>query len=193
MKPTQAIVAIGSIVLLASAQAQHAHPGHGTGVQAQVHAHGHAHGHAHAGGSYAGMQSRTIKALSDQEIADIRAGKGMSLALPAELNGYPGPMHVLELAGPLELSEQQRVHTEALFEQMQREARAAGEELIVAEAALDDLFKRKQATAPLLAQATAGAASAHGKLRETHLRYHVLMTEVLSPEQIAEYNRLRGY
>ena len=47
---------------------------------------------------YAGLQARPVKALSDQQIADLRAGRGMGLALAAELNGYPGPMHVLELA-----------------------------------------------------------------------------------------------
>ena len=44
---------------------------------------------------YAGMQARPVKALSDQQIADLKAGRGMGLALPAELNGYPGPSHVL--------------------------------------------------------------------------------------------------
>ena len=80
----------------------------------------HAHGGNHA--PYAGMQDRPIKALSDQQLADLRAGKGMSLALPAELNGYPGPSHALELAGPLKLSATQRARTQELFTQMQREA-----------------------------------------------------------------------
>ena len=47
---------------------------------------------------YAGMQNRAIKALSDEQIAQLRAGKGMALALAAELNGYPGPLHALDLA-----------------------------------------------------------------------------------------------
>ena len=47
---------------------------------------------------YVGLQSRTIKALSAEQIADLRAGRGMGFALPAELNGYPGPLHVIELA-----------------------------------------------------------------------------------------------
>jgi hypothetical protein len=46
---------------------------------------------------YAGMQARAIKALSAEQIADLKAGRGLSLALAAELNGYPGPRHVLEL------------------------------------------------------------------------------------------------
>ena len=54
---------------------------------------------AFAQSPYAGMQTRAIKALSDQQIADLRAGRGMGMALPAELNGYPGPAHVLETGG----------------------------------------------------------------------------------------------
>ena len=53
--------------------------------------------HKHDHGPYAGMQQRALKALSEDQIADLRAGKGMGLALAAELNGYPGPIHVLEL------------------------------------------------------------------------------------------------
>jgi hypothetical protein len=45
---------------------------------------------------YAGMAQRQVKSLADQQIADLRAGRGMGLALPAELNGYPDPAHVLE-------------------------------------------------------------------------------------------------
>ena len=175
-------IACAAIAVTGCAQtAQTAHSGHG-GAHA---------GHAH--GQYAGLQNRAIKALSDQQIADLRAGSGMSLALPAELNGYPGPSHVLELAEPLKLTDPQRVRTRALFEQMQREARAAGEEVIAAEAALDGLFKNRQVNPRSLEQATARAATAQGKLRETHLRYHLSMMEVLSPEQVAQYNRLRGY
>ncbi len=40
---------------------------------------------------YAGMQSRQVKALLNQQIADLRAALGMGLALAAELNGFPGP------------------------------------------------------------------------------------------------------
>ena len=56
---------------------------------------------------YADMRTRAIKALSDEQIADLRAGRGMALALAAELNGYPGPAHLLELAGQLDLTVEQ--------------------------------------------------------------------------------------
>lgn len=160
------------------------------------HANHHEHGAAapakHAHGPYAGMQDRPIKALSEQQLSDLRAGKGMSLALPAELNGYPGPSHALELAEALKMTAEQRSRTQALFAQMHQEAKVAGEEVIAAEVALDALFKTKAATPGALRTATHNAAVAKGQLRETHLRYHLAMVELLSAEQVSAYNRLRG-
>src|SRR5215475_9498490 len=74
--------------------------------------------HEHEHGPYAGMQQRSVKALSEQQIADLRAGKGMGLALAAELNGYPGPIHVLELGDQLNLSAEQRQRVQQLYEAM---------------------------------------------------------------------------
>lgn len=142
---------------------------------------------------YAGMQGRAIKALPEQQTADLRAGKGMSLALAAELNGYPGPAHVLELAEPLGLSEAQKRKTQILFEQMQSEAKALGELVIAGEYELDRLFRERTASAASVQEATTNAARAHGRLRAAHLRYHLSMLEVLTPAQAGMYGRLRGY
>ncbi len=71
-----------------------------------------------------------MKALSEQQIADLKAGRGMGLALPAELNGYPGPSHVLENADALGLSAEQRDRTKNLFDTMKAEAVPVGEQLI---------------------------------------------------------------
>jgi hypothetical protein len=57
------------------------------------------------------MQTRAIKALSEWQVSDLSAGRGMGLAMAAELNGYAGPSHVLELADKLELSSDQRGRT----------------------------------------------------------------------------------
>jgi Spy/CpxP family protein refolding chaperone len=177
------LVAASAVLAVPLALAQHEHDTHAGPSGAEP----------ARNGPYAGMQGRAIKALSDQQMADLRAGKGMSLALPAELNGYPGPVHALELAEPLKLTAEQRARTEAHFKQMQREAQAAGEEVIVAETALDKLFKSRRADAHGLKAATTQAALAQGQLREMHLRYHLSMLDVLSPAQVAAYNRLRGY
>ena len=72
---------------------------------------------------YAGLQTRSIKALSAEQIADLKAGRGMSLALAAELNGYPGPRHVMELGEQLGLTDRQRADVQRLFDQMTAEDR----------------------------------------------------------------------
>lgn len=142
---------------------------------------------------YSGMEKRAIKALSASQIEDLKAGRGMALALPAELNGYPGPMHVLELADNLSLSAGQRSRMQGLIGAMKQETIAIGDEVIAAETALDRLFAEKRADAASLAQATKAASEAQGRLREAHLRYHLDTRAALSPEQIEQYARLRGY
>src|SRR4051795_9619148 len=118
---------------------------------------------------YAGMQTRSIKALSEQQLADLEAGRGMGLALTAELNGYPGPSHVLELADRLELSADQRARIKALFDSMKAEALPLGSRLIEQEADLDRQFATRRVTPESLKALTAAAAITQGELRETHL------------------------
>jgi len=142
---------------------------------------------------YAGLQARPVKALSDQQVADLRAGRGMGLALAAELNGYPGPMHVLELAGPLALGDDQRAKVAALFDAMKQEAVPLGERLIAAETALDRQFADRTVTPTTLGAATRDIATLQGELRLAHLKYHLATLELLTPEQSARYAALRGY
>lgn len=148
---------------------------------------------AHHGQPYAGLDSREIKALSPEEIADLAAGRGMGLALAAELNGYPGPRHVLDLAQELQLTGEQQQQTNALFEAMRAETSALGAELIKAERALDRLFAEKRATLETIAAATERAGAIEAKLRAAHLRYHLAMIDVLTTDQVMAYNHLRGY
>src|ERR1700730_564401 len=101
---------------------------------------------ANAQTPYAGMQTRPIKALSEQQIADLRAGRGMGLALAAELNGHPGPSHVLELADKLQLSADQRASIQRLFDSMKAEALPLGSKLIEQEAELDKQFATRTVT-----------------------------------------------
>lgn len=175
-----AVLALSAATVVPPAVAQHS-GGHGQHM-----------GHG-AQTPYAGMQEREIKALSKQQMTDLRQGKGMSLALPAELNGYPGPAHVLELAGPLALTPAQRTKIQELFNEMQQKAKSLGEDVIAAERELDALFKEKRATPELLTAATTKAANAQGQLRRAHLQYHLAMIDLLSPEQVAKYGKLRGY
>ena len=145
--------------------------------------------HAH----YAGLESREIKSLSAADLEGYRAGRGMSLALPAELNGYPGPLHVLELGEALALTPSQRAATEALYQRMKADAIAAGEVFIAAERDLDRLFAGKSATPAQLSEALARVGAAQERLRGTHLQAHLEQVRILTPEQAGQYQRLRGY
>jgi Spy/CpxP family protein refolding chaperone len=142
---------------------------------------------------YAGWQARPIKALSEQDIADLRAGEGMGLALAAELNGYPGPRHVIDLSAPLQLTDAQRAEVAALFAAMQAEAVPLGEKLIAAEADLERLFAERKVTLASLEAATAAIGATESALRAAHLKYHISTAAVLTPAQIARYQELRGY
>jgi Spy/CpxP family protein refolding chaperone len=142
---------------------------------------------------YAGMQTRTIKALSDQQIGDLKAGRGMGLALPAELNGYPGPVHVLELADQLRLSAEQKARIKDLFDSMKAEAVPLGAKLLEQEAALDQQFANHSVTAESLKATTAQIGVTQAELRNTHLKYHLQTAAILSAEQMQHYSMLRGY
>ncbi len=142
---------------------------------------------------YAALKDRPIKALSAEETANLRAGRGMGMALPAELNRYPGPMHVLENDGALGLSAEQREALRQQVEAMRAEAIALGEQVIAREAALDALFKSGTANAEAIDQATAVLAALYGQLRAVHLRTHLATRATLTEAQLAAYETLRGY
>ena len=146
-----------------------------------------------AASPYAGEQARSIKALSDDEVAGYVEGRGMGLARPAELNHYPGPRHVLDLAGPLGLSEAQVAETRRTFEAMHAEALLLGRDLVAQERRLDEAFASGRIDEPTLASLVAEAGRLQGQLRVVHLRAHLAVRRTLSAEQIARYDALRGY
>ena len=148
---------------------------------------------ADAQSPYAGQESRPIKALSSEEIADYLAGKGLGLAKAAELNGYPGPKHVLELAGELNLTPDQKARTEALFRTMQARAIALGTALVEEERALDRLFQSHAVTPETLAGSLARIGALQGQVRQVHLDAHLEQTALLTQDQVRRYNHLRGY
>jgi Spy/CpxP family protein refolding chaperone len=142
---------------------------------------------------YAGHEQRLIKALSAQQIADLKAGRGMGLALAAELNGFPGPLHVLELADKMELTAVQREAVQALYAAMKAAAVPIGERLIREEAELDRLFATRSITPASLAAATQAIGATQAELRNAHLAYHLSTAAILTPEQVRRYGELRGY
>ena len=142
---------------------------------------------------YTALEEREIKALSEKDIEDYREGRGMGFALAAELNGYPGPKHVLELADELDLSPAQKDDMSALFESMRSAAMALGEEIVEAEGALDDAFAAGTISPEGLEEATLEIGKLNGELRGVHLAAHLEARELLTEHQVRMYIAHRGY
>lgn len=142
---------------------------------------------------YAGQHMREIKALSAQEIEGLLAGRGMGFGKPAELNRYPGPAHVLELADALELTGAQLTQTRAIHARMLAQAQQAGTRLVAAEAALEQLFQEGSINPGNLNEALADIAHWQAQVRGAHLLAHLEQQALLTPEQIERYVQLRGY
>jgi Spy/CpxP family protein refolding chaperone len=141
----------------------------------------------------AAAMAGTPTGLTAEEAAGLLDGRGMGMATPAEAHGYPGPLHVLELADSLALTPEQRATAEQLRAAMLDEARDLGAQIVASEHALDDVFARGRASAALVEAITAEIGALRGRLRAAHLRAHLAMRDALSPEQIARYAALRGH
>jgi Spy/CpxP family protein refolding chaperone len=143
--------------------------------------------------AYSGQESRQIKALSAEDTKQYLSGAGMGYARAAELNHYPGPMHVLELAEKLTLTPEQRAATQRLMDTHKAEARATGAKLVEAERALDHLFASGKVDETALAQRVRAAAALQGEYRLSHLETHRRMRAILTDDQVRHYDELRGY
>lgn len=142
---------------------------------------------------YVADQSQPIKALAPARVEGLLAGQGLGYAKAAELNGYPGPKHVLELAEPLQLSDSQRQQTEALFRRMALTAKALGGELVEAEAELDRRFAERAISESELAERLLQIGTLEARLRTVHLQAHLEQTRILDEGQRERYGALRGY
>jgi hypothetical protein len=142
---------------------------------------------------YVGQQTREIKALSAEDIQALLKGEGMGLAKVAELNRYPGPSHVLQLAGELTLSDSQRGDVQRVFDRMKARALPLGERIVALERELDRAFAERSVDAPALERRVAEIARLQGELRTVHLRAHLETLPLLNEHQAHRYAQLRGY
>tara|TARA_B100001939_G_scaffold271114_1_gene238849 strand:- start:490 stop:987 length:498 start_codon:yes stop_codon:yes gene_type:complete len=140
-----------------------------------------------------GEINRLIKSLSAKDIEDLTLGNGMGLAKAAELNGYPGPKHVLEMQEQLFLEKEQLTSINQIFEKMKSQAKSQGQILISLEKELNDYFSNTTITNDNLEKTLKKIAEAKSNLRYIHLSAHIKTTEILSNNQIKKYNQLRGY
>ena len=142
---------------------------------------------------YAGEHARPIKSLSADDLAELGRGGGWGLAKAAELNGMPGPAHLLELRDEIPLAADQVAAIAAIFEQMRAEAIARGQRLVTAEQALEAAFVSRTVNERSLQTLLSEIGRARTALRHTHLAAHVETLPLLTESQIARYDLLQGY
>ena len=149
--------------------------------------------HVHESSSYAHSRGAEVTSLTDEEVRALRQGEGMGLARAAELNHFPGPRHLLDLASDLELSDAQVSRVQAIHDRMKSKAVAKGEDIIMAEKHLAELFASGDPSARKMAQVTEHLGAMRGQLQAIHLLAHIEAARELSAGQIREYDKLRGY
>ena len=142
---------------------------------------------------YAGEELREIKAMSAEEINGYLQGSGLGYAKAAELNHYPGPRHVLELAQELQLSAGQSQRSQALFDSMKLQAIQLGEQLIDRERVLENDFSSGSITPERLLLLTREIGGIKAEIRYVHLSAHIEQKALLTEQQMKHYDRLRGY
>lgn len=142
---------------------------------------------------YAGEHRRAIKSLSAEDIGELRRGGGWGLAKAAELNGVPGPAHLLELADEIGLSPDQMERITAIHDRMRARAKAEGERLIVLEERLEEHFRERTISDGVLRELLSKIAAVRAELRYVHLAAHLETPAILTGEQVARYRVLRGY
>lgn len=142
---------------------------------------------------YIDQLDSSVRSLSQQEIDGLLSGEGMGYARSAELNGYPGPRHVLDMASELQLSSEQTTSITTIFDSMNKDAVGLGQDIVDTEALLSQSFADKTISDERLQELLGQLTSLYAELRQVHLQAHLAVTPLLSAEQVAKYQELRGY
>ena len=142
---------------------------------------------------YKGQENRIIKSLSMSDIEELEKGGGWGLAKAAELNGVPGPLHIIEMADKIGLSKDQKQKIQVLYNEMNAEAVALGKTLITLETKLNNAFAEKSIDEIKLVDYVNEIEQVTAKLRIAHLSTHLKTPNILTKHQIMLYNQLRGY
>ncbi len=145
---------------------------------------------------YSGQEIRVIKSLSDNDVQSLQNGTGEAfggIAKLAELNGYPGPRHVLDIAQELQLTDRQRMEIELIYQNMSNNAKSIGSAIIGVEQDMDEAFANKTITEEDLIALLDKSANLYGQLRFVHLSAHLDTAQIMTTEQIQMYNEMRGY
>ena len=122
---------------------------------------------------------------------NVRDGRGFGMAFVADQQGYPGPLHVLELKDRLRLSREQEAKAQALLAAMFAESRPKSARLLDAEAKLRQLFTAGRPDEAAVRRAVAEVETARADVRLVHLLFHLKMRDALTDEQRRVYQEAR--
>ncbi len=134
-----------------------------------------------------------VRGLSAQEVDDLLNGRGAGYAKMGEVNGYPGPRHVLDLKSELALTADQFAKITETFTAMQTEAKEVGKQIVEKEERLSKHFASQQMDAADLQVALDDLAKLYAQYRGVHLKAHLRIRPLLTAEQVQRYDKLRGY
>ena len=142
---------------------------------------------------YIGQEKRDIKSLSKEDIKELKAGAGWGMAKAAELNGLPGPKHILEMSKEIELTAEQEKMVIAVYNDMNKKAVRLGNKLIEYEEELNNRFVERNIDEKILDELLEKISETYKSLRFVHLSAHLKTPTILTESQIKKYNKLRGY
>ena len=145
--------------------------------------------HAHGGAGAQGHQVAQTCASEFEKV--VGEGRGFGLAFAADQNGYPGPMHVLELKDRLKLTADQEAKARELMHAMFTESRPKSARLLEAEAKLRRLFAERVADEPAARAAVAEVERARTEVRLVHLLTHLTTRDLLTEDQRRIYHEAR--
>lgn len=111
----------------------------------------------------------------------------------AERNLYPAPETVLQMADQLALAPAQRQDLRALQQKSDGELNALSRRIAIEERRLDFAFAQNNVSAGRIDGITAQLGALQGHLRAVRLRSHLAAHDILTPEQLLRYAKLRGY
>jgi Spy/CpxP family protein refolding chaperone len=145
--------------------------------------------HGHGGAGAEGHEIAQACATEFEKV--VGEGRGFGLAFAADQNGYPGPMHVLELRDRLELTADQQAKARDLMHAMFAESRPKSARLLEAEARLRRLFAERVADDAAVRATVAEVERARSEVRLVHLLAHLKTRDLLSEDQRRLYHEAR--
>jgi Spy/CpxP family protein refolding chaperone len=164
------VTAVATAAVPGGAPATAQHHGHGAAAPSEGH--------------------RAAQACADESKAVIADGRGFGMAFAADQNGYPGPMHVLELKDTLKLTPDQERRARELYAAVRAEV-PKSTRLLEAERRLERLFADGRATEDGVRAAVGEVEQARAEVRLVHLLAHLRTRDLLSDEQRQTYHRAR--